>query len=466
MKKASAIMVLSAALLVGSTQVSFEDNLVLVEASSAIPVMPDAVLLRFNVEITDSSGTALLANANQRIKEIEKVLRKAGFDEPSAMGGQCINITPYTWDSHTEHRIDPPGFFLLVEPHRADRAVDVLQKLSSKDGSLRISCNDIRFMARDVASYITGLREQTFAQARRYAEKAVLSEGLQKDKLLAAWELHPPKFSTFEWCRHTEYHIGGPDIDVSKPLSPVWLGFSLKAAFAQSDSADGTSIDFEDADFIPTVTYNQTSITAQGQSSLLVVPDAVSLHFDLIVWDAITDSVEVFAKTNRFYAEIREALEKNGIQSLATLDDTYYITPETYDAETTFRIDHYLYLTLNDPSLVDRAIRVVESMSEPDEGKKAFIGCVEYQVTDLESYLPKLREMAFKDARTRAEEAAGFYGGNLGEIKGWHEVGITQGDSWGHHRQWDIAGRDGNLPRMWVNYAIQVTHKTTSKEAK
>jgi len=460
MKKASAIMLLFTALLLGDTQVSLEDNLVLVDASSAMPAMPDAVLLRFNIEMIDSSGTALLANANKRVKEIEKALRKAGFDDPCAMCGRSISITSYHQDSQRHYRIDPPGFFLLVEPHRADKAVDVLQKLSSKDRSLHISCNDIRFLVTDVTVYITELREQAFAQARRDAEGAVLPEGRQVGQLLAARERHP----SWVWSRYTKYHTGGPGIDDLKPLSPLWLGYGLQVAYGQPDSIKDFNAGFEDEDFVPTTTFNRTSITAQGQSSLLVVPDAVSLHFDLIVRDAITDSVEVFAKTNRFYAEIREALEKNGIQSLATLDDTYYITPEIYDAETTFRIDHYLYLTLNDPSLVDRAIRVVESMSEPEEGKQAFIGWVEYKVTDLESYLPKLREMAFKDARTRAEEAAGFYGGKAGEIKGWHEARITPGDSGGHYREWDVAEGNNKLPRMWLSCELQATYKLTRDE--
>lgn len=458
MKKASAILLLFAALLLGDTQVSLEDNLVLVDASSAIPVMPDAVLLRFNIEIFDSSGTALLANANKRVKEIKKALRKAGFDDPCAMCGRSISITSYHQDSQRRYRIDPPGFFLLVEPHRADKAVDVLQKLSSKDRSLHISCNDIRFLVTDVTPYITELREQAFAQARRDAEGAVLPEGRQVGQLLAARERHP----SWGWSQYTKYHTGGPGIDDLKPLSPLWLGYGLQVAYGQPDSAEGA--DFEDEDFIPFVTFNRTSITALGQSSILVVPDAVSLHFEIIVWDDIGNSVEVFAKTNRFYAEIREALEKNGILSLATLDDTYYITPETYGAETTFRIDHYLYLTLNDPSRVDRAISVVESMSEPEEGKQAFIGWVEYKVTDLESYLPKLREMAFKDARTRAEEAAGFYGGKAGEIKGWHEARITPGDSWGHYREWDVAEGNNKLPRMWLSCELQATYKLTRDE--
>ncbi|GAA3118663.1 putative conserved lipoprotein LpqG [Streptosporangium carneum] len=190
----------------------------------------------------------------------------------------------------------------------------------------------------------------------------------------------------------------------------VTMGMFGGAAFADSGSDVARVV----------VDESQAQVTVTGEGSLSSPPDIMRLNTGVEVRRATPG--QAFADARRAAARLTKALLKAGIDAKDLRTNELALGPEydTYPKVSGYRAVQGVEAVVRD---VENADKVIEAAVEA--GEEVRLNGVSFEISDGRKVLRAAREVAFKDARSRAEQYAKLAGRELGPVVTIAEENVT-----------------------------------------
>lgn len=212
----------------------------------------------------------------------------------------------------------------------------------------------------------------------------------------------------------------------------------------------------------------RSTASVVGYSSLQVLPDAATVHFEARIHSG--DASDLYQKANRLLAELTRKLRKTGIKQPLTESFQPSITAEYsyYDNSSSYTYSIRLSVLLDNLSRMNELMEVLPMTYY--EGVDLYIvpSVINYSLKDPAPYLAELRKRALENARLQAEQLAELQGKTVGELVDVREnerYSISMGvrnhniyyGLWGYNVE-DTGGHSP-LPRLLMEYEITATYE-------
>ncbi len=190
----------------------------------------------------------------------------------------------------------------------------------------------------------------------------------------------------------------------------VTMGMFGGAAFAESDSDVARVI----------VDESQAQVTVMGEGSLSSVPDIMRLNTGVEVRRG--SAGQAFTDARKAAARLTRALLKAGIDAKDLRTNELSLGPEydNYPKVSGYRAAQGVEAVVRDVESADRVIEAAVAA-----GEEVRLNGVSFEVSDSRKALRAAREVAFKDARSRAEQYAALAGRELGRVVTIGEENVT-----------------------------------------
>ena len=162
------------------------------------------------------------------------------------------------------------------------------------------------------------------------------------------------------------------------------------------------------------------SITVNGTSSVRVAPDRVS--FSVGVETQAASVAQAFETNKRKLEAVAAALKRKGVQPKEIQTSNLEISSRDEEGKKLagYRVSTLVTVTREDPNGVGELLQAAITAGANQAGSLTF------SVADPAPFQSRGLELAFQDARVKAEALAGLSKRSLGAV-----LSITEGASWG-----------------------------------
>ncbi|MEV8631884.1 SIMPL domain-containing protein [Streptosporangium sp. NPDC051023] len=190
----------------------------------------------------------------------------------------------------------------------------------------------------------------------------------------------------------------------------VTVGMFGGAAFADSGSDVARVV----------VNESRSQVTVVGEGSLSSPPDVMRLNTGVEVRRA--SASQAFADARDAAARLTKALLKAGVDAKDLRTNELSLGPEydTYPKVSGYRAAQGVEAVVRNVESADRVIEAAVAV-----GEEVRLNGVSFEVSDSRKLLRAAREVAFKDARSRAEQYAKLSGRELGQVVTITEENVT-----------------------------------------
>ncbi|GGP78159.1 SIMPL domain-containing protein [Streptosporangium pseudovulgare] len=161
-------------------------------------------------------------------------------------------------------------------------------------------------------------------------------------------------------------------------------------------------------------------VTVMGEGELLVTPDIMRLNAGV---EVRTDTPgQAFSQARQAAARLTQALLDAGIapKDLRTTELSLAPVYDDYPKIAGYRAAQGVEVVVRDLDNADKAVDTVVSV-----GPEARLNGVSFELSDNNAALRAARDLAFADAKARAQQYARLAGGTLGDVLTIREQDVT-----------------------------------------
>ncbi|MBB4916035.1 SIMPL domain-containing protein [Streptosporangium saharense] len=168
------------------------------------------------------------------------------------------------------------------------------------------------------------------------------------------------------------------------------------------------------------VEENRSQVTVVGEGSVSSAPDIMRLNTGVEVRHA--SASQAFAAARVAAAKLTSALRQAGVatEDLRTSELSLGPEYENYPKVSGYRAAQGVEAVVRDLESADRVIEAAVAV-----GEEVRLNGLSFEVSDSRGALTAARDLAFADARTRAEQYASLAGRELGRVVTISEESVT-----------------------------------------
>ncbi|MER7205879.1 SIMPL domain-containing protein [Streptosporangium sp. NPDC000239] len=185
---------------------------------------------------------------------------------------------------------------------------------------------------------------------------------------------------------------------------------------ASADTAFGTAFDTGRT----VMEENRDQVTVVGEGSVSSAPDVMRLNTGVEVRHA--SASQAFAEARAAAARLTTALRGAGVAAEDLRTNELSLGPEyeTYPKVSAYRAAQGVEAVVRDLESADRVIEAAVAV-----GEEVRLNGLSFEVSDSRGALGAARDLAFADARARAEQYARLAGRRLGRVVAIAEENVT-----------------------------------------